>query len=160
MGTEFTYAPVGTASSDYMEFTGDQLEVNGSASPSPVERLQGTVEAERQYGYFWQLTEAASDSTVYGVCQGGAAATTGSECMMTFPAPMRAAPTLAYTAGTITCTCNTAGAAAAVTALTITKASTLTANLAATGTSAATITGFLKGGNSTGGGTIAFSSEL
>lgn len=160
LGVKICYTPVGTASSDYLEFTGAQLELNSSGSPTAFERRNLQTETELQLAYYQETDEAASDQTPYAVCQGGAAATTGSSCIFTFPVPFRATPTLSYTAGTITCTCNTSGAAAAVSALVITKASTRTALAAATGTSAAVITGILQGGNSTGGGAIKFTAEL
>ena len=91
------------------------------------------------------------------------ASTTAANCLINFPVPMFKIPTFAYTAGTIQATVNTAGAAAAVTGMVINAtlgATTYTANMTATVTSAATITGFLEAGNSTGGGKLAFSARF
>ena len=177
IGVTLCFKPVGSSpSSDYFEFAGAQLVPNSSLSgvagtagallnindarAKSFVRRPVNQEATLQLAYYWEQDEAASDLTTYGWCQGGAAATAGAQCVMQFPVKMRAVPTLSYTAGTIAATVGTSGAANAVSALSITKASTYQANLAATVTSVAAITGFLEGGNSTGGGKIKFSAEL
>jgi hypothetical protein len=173
------WTPVGASpSSDYFEFTGAQLTPNsalkalaGSAgaalapndprAKSFARRLQ-SEETNLQLSFYWRQNEAASSTTIYGMCQ-GLASTTASNCLMTFPVPMFKIPTLAYTAGTIQATSNTAGAASGVSALAINAtlgATVYQANLTATTTSAATIMGFLEAGNSTGGGKIAFSARF
>ncbi len=173
------WTPVGASpSSDYFEFTGAQLTPNNAlttiagtagAALNPNDtraksfyRRPQMEETNLQLAFYWRQNEAASSTTIYGMCQ-GLASTTASNCLMTFPVPMFKVPTLAYTAGTIQATSNTAGAASAVSALAINAtlgATVYQANLTATNTSAATIMGFLEAGNSTGGGKIAFSARF
>lgn len=179
LGVALCWTPVGASpSSDYFEFTGAQLvpnsalasvagttggalAVNDPRAKSFVRRPI-SLENNLQYSFYWRQNEAASSLVPYGTCQGGAAATTAANCTMAFPVPMFKVPTLAYTAGTISATVGTAGAPNAVSALVIQSggASTTSALLTATVTSVATITGFLEGGNSTGGGKIAFSARF
>jgi hypothetical protein len=173
------WTPVGASpSSDYFEFTGAQLTPNSSLASvagtagaalavndtraKSFARRPQAQETNLQLAYYWRQNEPASSNQIYGVCQ-GLASTTAANCLMTFPVPMVKIPTFAFTAGTLQATANTAGAAAAVTGLVINTtvgASTYQANLTATVTSAATITGFLEAGNSTGGGKLAFSARF
>ena len=173
------WTPVGASpSSDYFEFTGAQLvpnnalttvagtagaalNVNDPRAKTFLRRPQ-MLETNLQLAFYWRQTETASATSIYGVCQ-GLASTTAANCLINFPVPMFKIPTFAYTAGTIQATVNTAGAAAAVTSMVINAtlgATTYTANMTATVTSAATITGFLEAGNSTGGGKLAFSARF
>ena len=179
IGIALCWTPVGASpSSDYFEFTGAQLVRNNSLTGAAgtagaalnvndprakaYARAIDQDEYKREYAFYWRQNEAASSLNVYGQCQGGAAATTAANCMMTFPVPMYKAPTIAFTAGTISATVGTAGAANTVSGLTIQTngASQFSALLTATVTSVATITGFLEAGNSTGGGKIAFSARF
>lgn len=176
LGVALCWTPVGASpSNDYFEFTGAQLTRNSALTsvagttgaalnPNDVRakaysRQPYQVEVARQLQYYWRQTEAASDSSYYGTCQ--ATGSTTANCIMQFPVRMFKAPTLSYTAGTIGATIGTSEAEEAISAFTLTKASLTNANMAATTSSAsAGITGFLQGGNSTGGGKIAFSARF
>jgi hypothetical protein len=97
LATNFYWAPTGTAgAADYVEITGVQLEIAGSASAySPnTSTYQAEVEACQRYYYL-----AASGDTKT-ICPGGAFSGTDNRGVVTFPVTMRIAPTLVATSGT------------------------------------------------------------
>lgn len=174
VAVSFCFTPVGTAgATDYVALSAIQLVRNPTLSA-----LAGTVqastqvqssafagrspgiEAALQQRFYWQQTEAASSSVVFGLCQ--AVSTTSGRCVVRNPVQMRAAPTPVATFGTLAV--NVAGTPTALTALAATSSASTTDSIALTTTVASGQTAgqvmVLQGGNSTGGGAIGASAEL
>lgn len=102
IGVKFCWTPVGTASSDYVDFAQVQLEATDQDFSTAVasgfeftSTQDMTVRAER---HAWVLTEPAAD-----VCQGAgySTATTAARIVIANPVIMRAAPTVSSIGATL-----------------------------------------------------------
>lgn len=176
------YTPVGTGgATDGFRFAGAQLVPNSALTAlagangarittaglakSFLRRPQAQ-ETDLQLRYSWlAVNEAASTAAVFGYCAG--TGTTAAHCYFAFPVPMRAAPATTFgsvAAGTLVADVETAGAADTVTGVALTASvntvSGADITLTFAGSAVAGVTGRLRGGNSTGGGKVLFSSEL
>ena len=153
VGVKFGFTPVGTASSDYFQIEGVQLEI--AQSVTPFERRPASIELEMCQRFAYVIGEPAS-----GVAIGSGMATSTTNARITIPLPvsMRAAPTTTYTIGTLKA--NVAGSATTISAL-----ATATANTANNLNMDATTTGLTAGQASLlqgagGTGSIVASAEL
>lgn len=175
----FCFTPVGTASTnDYVALSGIQMIRNSTLASIAAQttatdcstincasfdrRLNGE-EALLQYRYFYKLTETAAINPV-GPC--AAIDTTHTNCWISFPAPMRIAPTGTYAAGfaspTSTTQATLGACSALATAVTVTSAVAAPTGALVTCTAttipAAGIASFLYSNNGTG--TMSFNSDL
>lgn len=171
IGFNIAYTPVGTASSDYIEIAGVQLEVmpQGGVTPSPFEYRPPAIEAELQYYFYFRATEGQIGAKMF---QGQVNSTTVASILVPFPVAMRTVNTTSVTATTTSIgsfTLTAAGGAAtnslassgglAWAAHSFTNRSgVVTATLSQAALTAAGDTTFLIAGN--GGGYVAVSSEL
>jgi len=153
------FTPTGTAgTNDYFQITGVQLE-QGTIATNLEWRPAG-VELTKLNRYFWEVNEAVSGVTTFGVCQ--AVSTTSGRCVIPNPVLMRAAPTAACTVGTLAV--NVAGTATALTACAATSGGSGIGAIELTTTVASGQTAgqveVLQSGNSTGGGVISASADF
>jgi hypothetical protein len=165
-----------TVSTDYFEFTGAQLQAmpstatnllpNGVISPTGFERRPAAVEQLLQQYYSYVLTESATQIVNYAPC--AASTTSISNCLITYPVPMRLAPVAKYTAGFETCTtvaCSaavvcTANATASTIAWVISNTQNVVTCTSSAGGPAAGAAGFLFAiGTSSATGVMQFSAE-
>ncbi len=174
------YTPVGTGvAADWFEFTGAQLVPNSALTTvagasgavlaandvraKSFARRPNAVETALQERYFYRLTETAA---ITPVAPCSAVDTTHTNCLVQFPVPMRAAPTLSFATGFASPTSTTQATLGACTTLaaavtvTSTVANVLNAlvNCTATTIPAAGIASFLYSNNGTG--LISASAEL
>lgn len=109
VGVKICFTPVGTAgATDFFEIAGAQLDVNpaavayngtaGTASNmASFDAVPASVEAIREYAYFFRLSEPASGAALPATCQ--ATGATANICNVILPVPMRATtPTITITA--------------------------------------------------------------
>ncbi len=141
IGVIFCFTPVGTAgTNDYVALSGIQLVRNAALTAKASatvgytcatdivctsfdRRLQGT-EANLQYRYFYKIAESAA---ITPIASCGNSTTSLALCLVPFPVPMRAAPTMTYTAGFAANTTTAMTAVSACTALATSTAVTSTA---------------------------------
>ena len=99
VGFNFSYTPVGTATSDYVELTGIQFEVmpQGGVNPTPFEFRPASLEASLAYYYFYRAAEPQSGAKMF---QGQANSTTVASILIPFPVPMRIITTTSLTVST------------------------------------------------------------
>lgn len=153
VGVKVGFTPVGTASSDYFQIAGVQLEI--SPTVTPFERRPSSIELEMCQRFAFVVNEPAS-GVIVGL--GMATSTTNARFSIPLPVSMRAAPTTTYTIGTLKA--NVAGSATTISAL-----ATATANTANNLNMDATTTGLTAGQASAlqgagGSGVITASAEL
>ena len=144
IGVALCWTPVGTAgAADYVAFTGIQLKTSqalasyanasvgyvagaaGAPQLSLYVRKEPEVEAVGQYRYYYQLTEGTPINIVANC---SATSTTVALCLVQYPVPMRAVPTVAYTTGFATPTTtagSTLGACSALATSTVVASSAL-----------------------------------
>lgn len=151
----FTPTATGAGTTDGLAFTGAQLEpLTGTATtPGPFQFKQNeTVELFR---YFWKLSESAA---VTAVAPCAAIDTTHTNCIVEYPAVMRAVPVVTYATGFATPTsttqatlgaCTTLAAAATVASTAPNNASALVTCTAGT-VPAAGVASFLYSNGGTG----------
>lgn len=173
----FCYTPVGTAgTNDYVTLAGLQLSRNITITPlagtivnastaqlSATERRPPGLEALLQYRYFYKVAETAA---IFPFAPCAAVDTTHTNCFVAFPAVMRIAPTMTYTAGFASPTTTsqatlgacTALASAATVTSTVAATTGVLVNCTATTIPAAGIASFLYSNN--GAGVINASAEL
>ncbi len=106
--------PVGTAgTNDYFQITGVQLE-QGTVATNLESRPYG-VELAKVQRYYFDIVESATVIGWRAPCVG--VTTSIDACTVTFPVPMRVAPTMTYTAGFAATTTNAQSAITACTGL-------------------------------------------
>lgn len=174
------FTPVGTAgATDYAAFSGIQLTPNASLATAAgtagaaltnndsrakaFARRSQEIETGLQQRYYFQVTETAA---ITPVAPCAAIDTTHTNCIITFPTPMRAAPTMSYANGFATPTSTTQATLGACT--TLASAATVASTVANTGTAlvnctagtvpAGGVASFLYSNN--GSGKIQASAEL
>lgn len=179
VGVAVCYTPGTTDTNDYVALAGLQLVRNNniSAYASAVaantcvnvpctgfDRRAQQVETAMQQRYYWAWAETVSATTTSPYLCSAQSATVA-VCKAANPVQMRAAPTVACTAGTLkrmvagTDTTVSACAASATTnGVADVNSSSITATVASGDT--AGFSGVLMSGNSTGGGLITNSAEL
>ena len=164
VGVEICFTPTATGAgvTDGFAWTGAQLEV----APGPTAYEFHTVQADlsKAQRYYWQWAETVS-STADSPFMCAAQSTTVAVCKAVLHMPLRAAPTVACTAGTIkrqvagTDTAVSACAAVATTnGVSGVDAVSITATVASGDT--AGLAGTMMSGNSTGGGLITASADF
>lgn len=159
VGVKICFTPVGTAgATDWFEFTGAQLDANPGAdnfdgtpnssfSIAAFERLPQSIEALREYAYFYRFAEPASGAAVNGICQATGANTNA--CTANLPVVMRAVPTLTITtAGTFKV--NIAGTVTTIATPTASTCSASSCAVTAANTNTAGQAELLTGGGGTG----------
>jgi hypothetical protein len=165
IGVLFSYTPVGTATTDFIQLSGIQLEaVNAVATQataatyaSAFEKRSPDIELNNCQRTFYQITEAASSSAVFA--NGMISATNVQTIVIPLPVTMYKAPTVTVTAGTlkfnIAGTATAVGAGFAAGTCTPTEATVVGAVTATAGQATQ-----LQAGNSTGGGIVAISADF
>lgn len=97
LGIKFCWTPAGTAgANDWIEFTGEQLEVNDTGVPSAFNHTPKSLDIVRANKFLQVINEPASG---IGVGMGSSASTTTCSVTIGLTNVMRAAPTLSF-AGT------------------------------------------------------------
>lgn len=91
----FTPTATGAGATDGFAFVGAQLEVATSASPYEFHTVQQDLAKAQRY--FYRITESAVSATMRGSCTNLTSSI--SNCIVPFPVPMRAVPTMTYATG-------------------------------------------------------------
>lgn len=160
VGVKICYTPVGTAgANDWIELAGAQLDdnpaavaYNGSTSATgnmaSFERVPASIEALREYAYFYRLSEPASTAALPASCQATGANT--NICNVFMPVPMRAVtPTIVITtAGTFKV--NIAGTPTTIATPTASVCSSTSCAVTAANTNTAGQAELFSGGGGTG----------
>ena len=153
----FNNTPVGTAgAADYYEITGVQLEVGSTASPYAPNSTTYQGELAACQRYYWRT----SNPTAYALHGNGIArSTTEAQTMICHPISMRIAPTsVEFSTLGIT---DAAAFISAISAITISQASSQTTNVYTSGSSSLVLSrSYFLGNNNSTSGYIAFNAEL
>jgi hypothetical protein len=171
----FTPTVATAITTDWIELQGLQLEAkpsmvtptlpNGVVAPTAFERRPAQIEAALEYSYWYFNYEQQSlGLTVNGMCEN--TATTGANCYVPFPVPMRIAPVVMFTAGfqvfgqvaetsTSTCTSNSLSTSLATVASNVGFLMNCTVTVGAAGTS----NHWMSLGTSSSSGIISASAE-
>lgn len=171
IGFSLGYTPVGTATSDFVEFAGIQFEAmpQGGVTPTPFEFRPISVEQNLCFYYYYRAAEPQSGAKMF---QGQVQSATVASILIPFPVPMRLVTTTSLTvstcsqgsfgltavAGALTGQLATSGGMGLATGTGTPRSIIVTATMSQSSLSAAGDTTFLIGGGSTG--SISVSAEL